>query len=317
MMLRLWLLSSLLLLTTGCRGRAPASAGQEATAVCSLKLPKHLQHTNPDSLPAAMWHELMFKGYRDRLGHDPVDCSGEPITWPLLPESCIEQEPASRVRERHEKLTPSQLIVRHASGDYWFGWAPYLVFENGMSEGPITIARLHEGKLEARAIGSLRSYTGKARLEVRRLGNEHILVAEGEYCPAPEACSRATRLMWLDRQRFRLRPLRSATIRSCLGPAWFPHLETIERQVQEHWTRVLQRTTALSYGPEEITLQERIVVLDRDMERPTLPPRTFRDAQAEMRLFIQDGEFMSEGQSLWKAIKIEDGSTELSDASSR
>lgn len=300
--------SSILLTLTACRG---AERPKEQAAVCVLTLPKHLEHTSPDALPPEIWYALLFKGYRDGIGPDPVDCSGEPIGWTALPSSCNEQEGISAEMERARELTSEQLVIRHAGGDYWFGWAPYVKFANGMSEGPIAIARLHEGKLEARATGSLRSYAGRPRLEVRRLGEQYILVAEGENCTSAATCARATRLMWVDRQRFRVRPLRSATVRSCLGPAWFPHEETLERRLNNHWSRVLKRTTALAYDAEKISLQEHITVTDRDTERPTLPPRLFRDAQAQLTVTLKGGEFLSEGQSLWKAIKIEDGSTEL------
>lgn len=309
MVYQAWILSVCLLAATGCRRHAETP--KEAAAVCSLTLPKHLAHTQPDALPADTWYSLLFKGYRDGLDPDPVDCSGEPIVWSSLPESCTEQEAVSAIKQRAQKLTAEQLVIRHAGGDYWFGWAPYTQFENGLSEGPIAIVRVHEGKLEARAIGNLRSYAGKSRLEVRALGAEHVLVAEGERCTAPGHCLRATRLMWLDRQRFRVRPLRSLTVRTCLGPAWFPHEEKLERKLNGHWTRVLQRTTALAYKEDAISLQEHIVVHDRDLDRPTLPPRLFRDAQAQLSLTIQAGEFLSEGQSLWKAIRLQDASTEL------
>ena len=285
---------------------------KDPPAVCALVLPKHLEHTNPDELPAEVWYSLLFKGYKDGIVNDPVDCSGEPVAWTPLPNSCAEGEPVTLEKERKHELGQADLVIRNAGGEYWFGWAPFVSFDNGMSEGPLAIARLHKGKLEVRAIGNLRAYAKRPRLEVRKLGKEHILAAEGELCDDKQKnCQRATRLMWLDRQHFRVRPLRSATVRNCLGPAWFPQTELLSARLNKRWNRVLQRDVALAYQEGMILVDEHITVNDRDGDAPTLPPRLFREAQAQIRVTLEAGEFLSEGQSLWNAIRIEDGSTEL------
>jgi hypothetical protein len=302
------LLLALAGLSLGCR---EAEEPKEQPAVCVLHLPEHLAHIKPDALPARGWFQLLFKGYRDGISEEPVDCSGEPISWTALPDSCTDKEPPANEVLPRKQLTQQDLIIRHAGGEYWFGWAPYRRFDNGMSEGPLAIARVRKGNLEARALGNLRAYTGRARLDVRKLGEHYILVAEGEHCATKESCSRATRLMWLDRQRFRTRPIRSATVRTCLGPAWFPQVEIIERKLSARWSRVLQRSVALAIDETQILVDEHVTVNDRDVEQPSLPPRLFREAQAQLRITIDGGEFLSEGQSLWNAIRTEDGSTEM------
>jgi hypothetical protein len=291
-----------------CKG---ADEPKAQPAVCVLPLPEHLAHAQPDQVPGRGWYQLLFKGYRDGIGEDPVDCSGEPVVWTPLPDSCTEREPESSEILPRKPLSDEDVIVRHAGGEYWFAWAPYRRFQNGMGEGPIAVARNHKGKLEARALGTLRAYTQRARLEVRKLGDQHILAAEGEYCEKPNVCQRATRLMWLDRQRFRVRPQRASTVRNCLGPAWFPQVEIIERKLNARWSRVLQRSLALAYDEKYIAIDEHVTVNDRDVEQPSLPPKLFREAQAQIRLSIEGGEFLSEGQSLWSAIRMEDGSTQI------
>lgn len=292
----------------GCRSKTP----QEAPAVCVSRLPEHLAHTAPDQLPAEQWFKLLFKGFHDGTGgEDPVDCSGEPIEWSPDPASCVDREPPARELLPRRPLQSADLIVRHAGGDYWFGWAPYRRFDGGMGEGPVAIARLHEGRLEARALGTLRAYTKRARLEVRKLGKQHILTAEGETCVEPGDCQRGMRLMWLDRQRFRVRPLRSATVRNCLGPAWFPMAEVTHVRLNARWQRVLSRSISLAFEQDHILLDEHVTVNDRDVGQPSLPPRLFREAQAQLKITIEAGELLSAGQSLWSAIRMEDGSTEL------
>jgi len=308
------------LLLYGCMG---SRHDRDPPPVCARPLPAHLQHSAPNALPAVVWYELLFKGYRDGISDDLVDCTGEPLAWTPLPSSCVEGEPESSARQRRRTLGASELIIRHAGGEYWFGWAPYLAFDNGMSEGPLAIARVHAGKLEARALGNLRAYTRRVRLEVRKLGRAHILVAEGEWCgaassvpasaaaPRPAVCTRGTRLLWLDRQRFRERPLRSATLRSCLGPAWFAQTDVRETQLSTRWSRRLQRDLALAYEDELITVDEHITVNDQDLSSPALPARRFREAQARIRISLEAGELLSEGQSLWNAIRTEDGATSV------
>lgn len=295
-------------LLAACRG---AEEPAEQPAVCVLHLPEHLQHIKPDAMPARGWFQLLFKGYRDGIGPEPVDCSGEPISWTALPDGCVDSEPEAVEILPRKEPTQEDLIIRHAGGEYWFGWVPYRRFENGMGEGPLAIARLHKGKLEARALGNLRAYVQRARLDVRKLGQHYILVAEGEHCVSKTECDAATRVMWLDRQRFRTRPLRSATVRTCLGPAWFPQLERIEKRLSKRWVRQLTRAVSLAMDETQILVDEHVTVNDRDVEQPNLPPRLFREAQGQLRVTLEGGEFMSEGQSLWRAIRMEDGSTEL------
>jgi hypothetical protein len=302
------LLTFCLAFAAGCRSKTPKAQ----PAVCVLPLPEHLEHAKPDELPARGWYQLLFKGYRDGIGEDPVDCSGEPVVWTPLPESCVAREPESPEILPRKPLGDEDIIVRHSGGDYWFAWAPYRRFQNGMGEGPIAVARVHKGNLEARALGTLRAYIQRARLEVRKLGAQYILVAEGEHCEKPGVCQRATRLMWLDRQRFRVRPLRAATVRNCLGPAWFPQIDTIDVKLSARWSRVLTRSLALAYEEKFIAVDEHVTVNDRDVEQPSLPPKLFREAQAQMRVSIDGGEFLSEGQSMWNAICTEDGSTQIS-----
>ncbi len=295
-----------LALVSGCK---KPKAPTEPPPLCSLRLPEHLAHTKPDELPAPTWFQLLFKGYADGVPRDPVDCSGEPIAWPELPDGCIDREPEAKLLGARP-LEATDLAVRHAGGEYWFGWAVFRQYDNGLAEGPLAIARVHEGRLEARAIGTLRAYTTRARLEVRKIGGEHLLNAEGERCDAAGECVRASRLMLLDHQRFRARPVRSASVRTCLGPAWFPFVETRTRALDKRWQRELQRNQALAFEEDVISVDEHILVNDRDTSQPSLPARLFREAQSKIKIRVADGELLAEGQSLWQSIQVEDGSTE-------
>jgi hypothetical protein len=305
---RLTVSIGLALLALGCKKAEHA----ESLPVCSVALPKHLVHTKPDALPASVWYGLLIKGYAGTASSDAVDCSGEPIAWHEPEARCADVDrtkPAVRGKVRDDEL-----IVRSAGGDYWFAWAPLWKLDNGMSQGPLAIAYGSNGRLEARAIGTLRGYTGRARIEVHHLGSDYVLSVEGEHCKEPSECMRAVRLAYLDRQRFRGRPLRSASVRSCLAPAWFPLSERVTRKLDARWARILTRELALAYDDTGIAIDERILVQDRDLQNTSLPPRLFREAQSKMRITVQEGELMAEGQSLWNSIRLEDASLQAKDA---
>lgn len=299
-----WLLVALGLVV-GCHPRTPA----EPPALCARSLPALLAHKSPNALPAQAWLELMFKGYQEGIPEDAVDCAGDPIEWPELTR-CGAGEPSSVLVERRTKLSSEQLVVRHAGADYWFGWAPFKEFADGMHEGPLVIVRNHRGALEVRAAGTLRAYPTRVKLEVRQVGGQHLLLAEGEHCAQDDArCERATRLMWLDRQRIVSRPLRSVSQRLCLGPAWFPHQQQLEVKLSDRWSRVLQRELSLAFEERALVVDEHIRVRDHDSSQPTLPARNFREAAAQLRVAPVEGELLSEGHSLWRSIQEEDAAT--------
>ena len=308
-------MSKAVLVLAACLGLAachkPAPAPPSPPPVCSRRLAEHLRHTEPDALAPDIWFELLFKGYQaGQPLRDPVDCLGDPIEWDTLPSDCREPEPAARDLPMRP-LGPNDLVIRNASGNYWFGWAPYRRLESGMAEGPLAIARTHAGRLEFRAVGTLRAYPNRARFEVRQIGEAHVLVAEGEHCVREgTSCQRALRLMWLDRQRFRVRPLRAAATRTCLGPAWFPVTQEILRTLDGDWQRTLRRDLAIAFEGNQITVDEAVSVFDRDLRQPTLPPRVFREAQAKLWIAVRGGELATQGQSIWPSIQIEDARTE-------
>jgi hypothetical protein len=293
----------LLLLLAACHSRTPS----EPAAICARPLPELLAHKGPNALPAQVWFELMFKGYQDGIPEDAVDCAGEPIASPELGR-CADAEPRALLVERRAKLASEHLVVRHAGGDYWFGWAPFKRFTDGTREGPVVIARNRAGTLEVRAAGTLRAFSERVKLEVREVADQHLLIAEGEHCDQGR-CARATRLMRLDRQHFLARPLRSLSQRQCLGAAWFPHHEQLELKLGERWRRVLERELSLAFDAHGLVIDEHIRVRDHDLSQPALPARAFRDASAQLRITPTQGELLSEGHSLWRSIQVEDGAT--------
>jgi hypothetical protein len=71
------------------------------------------------------------------------------------------------------------------------------------------------------------------------------------------------------------------------------------------------RNVSLAFEDGQIVVSEHIVVSDRDVDQPSLPPRLFREAQSKMVVRVEGGEFVAEGQSLWPSIREEDASTDL------
>ena len=294
---------SLLTSSAACRGqvRAPPSP-----ALCAVTLPRSLSRTTTDALPASLWFGLLIKGYDGTPGVDAVDCAGAAIAWPSLPPGCFDDEAAQPLRRG--PVRDEELLLRQAGDDEWFAWAPLWKLDDGTAQGPLAIVQRHHERLEVRALGTVRGYAKRARITLHRMGQSQLLSVDGEHCTRPDACERGVRVAVLAREHIDARPLRAASTRACLSPAWFPLRQRSTRLLDERWERELTRELALRFGPEVITIHERIVVHDRDRALASVPPRLFRESESRIRVRAREGELLTEGQSLWRAIRAQDAS---------
>jgi hypothetical protein len=297
----LLLCMSLLTSTAACRPQLRTSV---RPPLCAVTLPPSLVHATVDTLPASLWFGLLIKGYAGTPGTDAVDCAGDSIAWAALSDGCGDGETARPLRRG--PVRDDELLLRHAGDDYWFAWAPLWKLDDGTAQGPLAIAQRRGDRLEVHAIGTVRGYPRHARIAMHRMGASYLLSVEGEHCPRPDACARGVRLATLARQRFAARPLRAASTRTCLSPAWFPLREQVTRRLDEHIERELTRDLALRFRADVLTVEERIVVRDRDRAQSGLPARLFRESASRIRVRATQGELLAEGQSLWQAIREQD-----------
>ncbi|MET0344304.1 MAG: hypothetical protein ABW252_25030 [Polyangiales bacterium] len=311
---RLFLLSASLLTLTACHRQVrPPSP----SALCTLALPARHAHTSPAALPASLWLALLIR-HHDRLdergasplARDAVDCAGEPIGMAPLPSTCPADD-AGPAQLLPPNARTQALVLRHAGGAHWFAWAPLWRRSDGTAEGPLAIARRGAAGLEVRAIGSVRGYPQRARIGVHRVASRWVLGVEGEHCASPGRCVRAVRLAYLERLRFRDRPLRAASTHACVAPAWLPLHEEVLRPLGAHGVRGLRRELAVAYEPDAIIVDEHIVVRDRDARHDAAPSRLFREAQSRLRIRPEGGELLTEGQSLWDAIRARDAALDV------
>ena len=269
-----------------------------------------MARTASEALPASLWFELLIKDYDGTPHTDAVDCAGAAVVWPALPSDCAEDEPALALRRG--PVHDEELVLRRAGDDdQWFAWAPLWKLDDGTAQGPLALVARRGERLEVRALGTVRAYAKHARITRHRLGTSHLLSVDGERCARADTCERAVRVVLLARDHIEARPLRAASTRGCLAPAWFPLRQQLTARLDAHRVRELTRELALRFGPEVITLHERVVVRDRQRQPLGAPTRLFRESESRIRVHASQGELLTEGQSLWRAIREQDGSVDL------
>lgn len=177
-----------LVLALACRPAAP----RELPVCPPLSTGARAVEADTRVLPPAVWFQVLIPGISRpdlRLPDDPRACSGDPIfsDSPTLPS-----RPLAETDLTFGEGPEGQLLI----------WARALHFADGSALGPVALVRWHAHGLEIRAIGPLRGPTRRVRLRLEPLGDHALLVADGERCPAPDACVREYSLLPLLGQRF-------------------------------------------------------------------------------------------------------------------
>ncbi len=237
---------------------------------------------------------------------DIVACSGVSAGWPDLPEGCAASEPPA---ETVEDPTNGDALVRGLIGEpFWIAWRPERHFRSGLAEGPIAVLRRTEAGVEARALGTLRALPRRARLEVAHIGSAYVLFAQGERCEADgSGCRRGTRLVFLDGRRFVSAPLLDEH-GTCLGPAFVWQSEVRTVTLENRVERRFERSLTLSHDDTAVSLDELVIVQDRDLRQPSAPSRLFRRAEGHRTIHVDEGRFVVSGTSLWEGI-LEDAAS--------
>ena len=291
-------LLALLLLASGC-------AHENGVTLCSMPQGTGASPgTTLDSLAFDVFERLLLATRDDAS----TLCDGSPLAFPALPDGCAEPEPELRAIES-PPASRNELVLRPAGGDFWLAFLPVRRYEGGLADGPIAILRYVDGRLDVRALGTLRAYPNRLRLEIAHVGSAYVLVADGESCDDAGTCVRATRLLLLEGQRFVARPLTSAS-GECLGAAWFPRAETRVARLGAHAERTFDRTVELAFEPEQVVVNEHIVVHDADPSDRALPARLFRRASVERLIHVTgaEGAFRTTGDSLFRAMLVDEAS---------
>lgn len=179
---------SLLALALACRPTAP----RELPVCPPLSTGARAVEADTRVLPPAVWFQVLIPGVSRpdlHLPDAPRTCSGDPITSDAPP---LPTRPLAEIDLTFGEGPEGQLLI----------WARALHLADGSAIGPVALVRWHERGLEIRAIGPLHGPARRVRLRLEPLGAHALLVADGERCPAPDACVREYSLLPLLGQRF-------------------------------------------------------------------------------------------------------------------
>lgn len=132
-------------------------------------------------LPPAAWFQVLIPDIARPalvLPEHPHECSGRPLTAdgadPLLPP---------------RPLGESDLTFGEGPEGQLLVWARALHFADGTALGPVALVQWVDRGLEIRGIGPLRAPARRVRLRLEPIGPAHLLIADGDRCPATPACN--------------------------------------------------------------------------------------------------------------------------------
>ena len=287
-----WVVAVLLALvaTSGC------SQPRKSGALCMAPRP-NLKSGRPVS--PEQWYRFMV----DRgLDGDVADCTGAPVKW-RDPPSCLEpREPSDTLPT--ERFAEDDLIVSKLGPDTKLVWVVTTHYASGEGLGPVALVRETPTDLEVLAVGSLRSRPKRARLRLATLGKGRFLIAEGEACTDdkdPATCRRSVTLMLEDKAHFNpivlLRP-----DGSCMGPAQVDLSRRGEIPLPNGWQRRFELNSTTAIGFDTLTVQEQVAVSDYDPQRPGVPPRPVRRADAQRIIQYTRGRLVASDSSLWTRV---------------
>lgn len=189
-------------------------------------------------LPADAWLNILIPGLDRATGtlpDSPQDCSRAALDPPphALPPRPLGQDDLSF--GTGDQSAAPELII----------WARVLRLADGTAFGPVALVRWTDRGLEVRGIGPLHAPARRVRLRLEPLGDDRLLIAEGETCPEgqPPPCPREAVLMPLIAQRFKIiklvegpHPPREARLRlderrDFTGPGGLPRRLEIHRRL--------------------------------------------------------------------------------------
>ncbi|WP_224247239.1 hypothetical protein [Hyalangium gracile] len=251
------------------------------------------------------WFALLLHGFDRDQGVAPspsVDCSGVPVVWQEpQAEECREPGPEAKPLPPPERLTDEDLVVETVRADLRLVWVVARRFSNGEGLGPVGLVERNREGFVVRALGSLRAYPRQSRLRLEQAGEVTVLIAEGEVCTdeAPPTCRRMARVLPLRKGRFFAEAVTSEGNGSCMGPAWFPLSREQVFVMPNGLHHKIEFTSTLSVKPEGIVLNEQVAIFIRDPNQPSIPPQSYRRAQAQRVLSVRDTRLVGTSPSLW------------------
>lgn len=285
--------SASLLLLAGC-------AARQKPGICFMDVAREERPV----LSAEDWFALMLHGFDRKQGtvaRPTLDCSGSPVVWqePVADE-CREAGPEVVPLPPAEHLTDEDLVMATVRADLRLVWIIARRYSNGEALGPVGLVERTDQGIIVRALGSLRAFPQHSTLRLERSGNVDVLVVEGEQCTteAPQVCRRFARLLPMRHGRFFAESVTSQEGK-CLGPTWFPLSREQMLDLPSGMQRKVEQSATLKFGPKGIIVAEEVTMHDVDPQQPAMPPRPYRRAQAERKLWVEGIRLVGTTSSLW------------------
>lgn len=282
-----------LLLLAGC-------AAQQKPGICFMDVAREERPV----LSADDWFALLLHGFnreQDTVARPTLDCSGSPVVWqePVADE-CREAGPEVVPLPPAEHLTDEDLVMATVRADLRLVWVIARRYSNGEALGPVGLVERTDKGIIVRALGSLRAFPQYSTLRLERSGDADVLVAEGEQCTTedPQVCRRFARILPMRHGRFFAESVTSQE-GQCLGPTWFPLSREEVLDLPSGLQRKVEQTSILRFGPKGIVVDEEVTMHDVDPKQPTMPPRPYRRAQAERKLWVEGNRLVGTTSSLW------------------
>ena len=295
-MSRLLALASLGLLAA-CGGVQHAWSG---ATLCEIERPSPAEPA-PDA-----WLALLLRGYdasTRRTTTPAVDCVGAQVRWDAPAHQCQDAS-TTRALLPQRPIAPEDVLVVPLGEKLRLVWVITSRYASGDALGPAAVVELRASRLQVKAVGPLRANPLRARLRLERLGDDELVVAEGERCASadPASCDRSARVLIIAGDR--LEPVAvTGEAGGCAGAAWFPLGREEQEKLQSGWTRRFRLDGSLRFAPDGLHVAQQVVVHDLDPRQPSAPPRLFRRADAEEVLPFKGRGFVSSGASLWDRMR--------------
>jgi hypothetical protein len=255
----------------------------------------------PGEVPPEEWAALLVHGYDPKthqLAGAPVDCTGAPIAWTEVDDTCAARaEPPLVPRPRRG---PPPAAVGALSETERLVWIPLLQASNGEAVGPLARVVDRRTSLDVVALGSARGMADRISLRLEQIGGTDLVLLQGERCEAG-LCQRPVRLIPQRGRRFISEPFATLT-GACAGPAILWARRQVERALAGNYVRAIELESTLAPGPAALLVHEQLLVKERDARSPSSAARLARSAEDDRTVTVDAGRIRVDKPSLWARL---------------
>ena len=256
------------------------------------------RYASAEQVPNDEWVSLLLSEDTARR-----DCTGHAIAPIELPLRCGVAAQADHPRAL--RSGPNSVVVHEAPGDFALIWLPVDEYRNGHKAGLVGLVHVAEKALSLVGVGTIVLPAARVSFELRRVGSDELLFAEGTACPGrgPKgSCERTLVLLLLHDGRFVPLELRDGN-NQCTGPAEVPLALAQDMRLDKGTIRRFELTATYSMVDEGLLVTEQLVTTDRATNSSEENARVFRKSDGTRTLQFNGAYFISDHQSLWSGMR--------------